>query len=48
MKRLSSNVIPPFEFWDYFEKISKEDFEETPLFRRNCTYVYEILVISAC
>ena len=41
MKRLSSNAIPPFEFWDYFSGIPTADFEGHDCSAGSVAYVYE-------
>jgi hypothetical protein len=41
MKRLASDVAPPFEFWDYFESIPRSDFEGHDCSAGSVAYVWE-------
>ena len=41
MRLLGPDREPPFDFWPYFEKIPKEDFEGYDCTAGNVTYVWE-------
>src|SRR2546422_2595785 len=41
MKRLASDVAPPFDFWDYFESIPLSHFEGHDCSAGSVTYVWE-------
>jgi len=41
IRRISSAVAPPFEFWNYFEHLREADFRGHECIDETVTYVYE-------